>query len=319
MYSSNSEISERRYTVNEPRPHTLHECGTADEFCVAFERAASIGVAQIAGDVVAPGTPLAIFLVGSIPLGMATSGSDIDLIALVDNRAALRAIEHNSANNDQRLEYASEGDTLLAGMFANLRAGILVDLQVAITPTIRRIHTSLRRRGPELSDSEVRTLGRLSTGWLLWQSDAYLERNCVALKDPALDVYCCTKSFVSALIHRRKAGKALDLGEVQLALHLGRSAVEMAYLAYFASDGIPYVGAKWLMLIGRTRDARERTTRHPLLRDGVQLLFPADDSIAAAAQFLSDVQIFLKSMRCLIEQKVLYKIAFSACPQIASA
>jgi hypothetical protein len=262
----------------------------------------------------------AIFLVGSLPLGMATSGSDIDLIVLIDERTDLVNPDGAIANNDRELTFINEADPLLAGMFLTERAGIYLDIQVAITPTIHQIQSRLRRRGPELSDSEVRTLGRLGTGWLLWQSEGYLQRHALTLNDPALAVYCCTKNFVSALIHRRKALKGLELDDLVLALQMGRSSVEHAYIAYFASEGLPYLGPKWPAQIGGARGAAERLRRHPLLAEAIPLLFPTyDPSRAAAAQYLREVGDFLAAMQALIEQKMLFRIAFNACPQIGTA
>jgi hypothetical protein len=320
MRSHPAETLRTEYSVDERAPHALHLCRTVEEFRLQFESTTGCPVQDVANDVVSPAAPKAIFLVGSLPLGMATSGSDVDIVVLIDDRAELVNRERSIVNTEQQLEFSNESDPLLAGMFLTLKAGILIDLQVAITPTIHRVQGRLRRRGPELSDSEIRTLGRLGTGWLLWQSEGYLERNAVPLSDPALCVYCCTRNFVSGLVHWRKALKAVDLDDFVLALQLGRSSVELGYLAYFASEGLPYLGAKWPAQIGHARGAAERVSRHTLLRDATQLLFPAYDLTRTfALHYLWDVGEFLASMQALIEQKVLFRIAFKACPQIASA
>jgi hypothetical protein len=331
MNARSAEEAPPRYGVDETVPHAFHECRGADEFRERFEAATGAAVRDIADGVIAPAAPKAIFLVGSLPLGMATSSSDIDFVVLIDSRAALLNENSALANTDQQLQFSNDTDALLAGMYLTQRAGIYVDLQVAITPEIRRVQSRLRRRGPELTENEIRILGRLSTGWLLWQSDDYLKSTAVVLNDPALNIYVCTKSFVSALIHCRKGLKALDVDDLVLALQLGRSSVELAYLAYFASEGIPYLGAKWPAQIGGARAAPERLQRHPLLRESIPLLFPTynpttkDSAVqnllaaASAAQYLRDVGDFLASMQALIEQKTLYRIAFKACPQIGTA
>jgi len=261
MKSSGAQTSSSQYNVDERAPHTLYQCRDAEEFCLRFEAVTGCPVQQIPDDVVSSTAPKAIFLVGSVPLGMATSSSDLDLVVLVDSRNALLNRDVSMANTHQQLEFSNDADPLLAGMFLSLKAGILLDVQVAITPMIHCIQRRLRRKGPELSENEIRTLGRLGTGWLLWQSDSYLEGNAVVLSDPALNVYCCTKNLVSALIHRRKALKALDFEDMVLALNLGRSSVELAYLAYFASEGLPYLGAKWPAQIGHAHAAQQRVER----------------------------------------------------------
>src|SRR5262249_51479168 len=160
------------------------------------------------------------------------------------------------------------------------------------------------------TENEIMTLSRLSTGWLLWESDDYLTSNGLSLQDRALDVYCCTRHFVMALLYRRKAERALSLEDLPVALYLGRLSVERAYLAYFASEGFSYLGSKWLSAVGRSRHAAGGIARHPVLEGNVSLLFPSYDStLDDAAQYLRSVAEFLTSMRALIEQKTLFRIA----------
>jgi Nucleotidyltransferase domain len=319
MSVSHAENASSGYSVDERAPHSLHECRGAAEFRLHFEATTGCPVHTLADDVVSPSAPKALFLVGSLPLGMATSGSDIDLIVLIDDRKDLLRGDHSIANSEQQMVFSNDSDPLMAGMHLMLRAGILIDLQVAITPAIHEVQRRLRRRGPELSENEVRTLGRLGTGWLLWESEGYLERNAVLLDDAALRVYCCTRNFVSALIHRRKALKAVDLDDFVLATHLGRSSVELAYLAYFASEGLPYLGAKWPAQIGHARGASKRLAEHPVLKEGIRLLFPAcEPRRSVALGYLEAVAEFLTRIQALIERQVLFRIAFQACPQIES-
>jgi hypothetical protein len=320
MNSLEPELHSTQYNVLDPAPHTLHECRTADEFRACFEATTRRSIQHVTDTLLPDTAPRAILSVGSIPLGMGTRGSDIDLIVLVDARESLLNNEKRLANSRHQASFSNEADSLVATSFLELHAGLLVDIQVALAHSIRDIYARLRRRGPELSETEVRILGRLKTGWLLWQSESYLERNCIDWTNRTLDVYCCTRNFVTALTHQRKATKALELHDVVLALQLGRGSVEMAYLAYFASEGLVYLGAKWLAQLGFARGAHERLGRHPLLRQSLHLLFPVFTATEAeAAQYLRDVGEFLRSIRGLIEQQILFRIAFKACVQIAAA
>lgn len=276
------------------------------------------GVQYVGDHVVKPEAEKAIFLVGSLPLGMATSASDIDFVVIVNSREDLLSCGNAIANSDQSVAFSNESNLLLAKNVIAIINGLSVDVSVAIASGISDVRKRLRRQGPELSESEIMILSRLGTGWLLWQSEGYLEQNGIVLADPALDVYCATRSFVFALIFRRKALKALDLEDKYLALHLGRLSVEMAYLAYFASEGFSYLGPKWLAQIGTAFGAPERLRRHPLLKQGIHLLFPSfDANVTEAVRYLERVSKLLSSMRSLIEQKRLFEIAFRACPQIA--
>ena len=320
MNASSETTSEQEYNVLDPASHALHECRTAEEFSVRFEAVTGRQIQQITDDLIPSSTPRAIFVAGSIPLGMGTRGSDVDIIVLVDGRDSITHGKVQSANSSQQAAFCNEADPLLAGTFLKLQAGVLVDIQVAMTPAIHDIYKRLRRRSPELGETETRILGRLRTGWLLWESEGYLQQRTVNVIDPALLVYCCTRNFVTALTHQRKAAKALELHDTHLALQLGRAAVEMAYLAYFASEGLVYLGAKWLAQLGFARGARERIARHPLLRQGIHFLFPEfNSSDADAGRYLQEVDQFAKSIRTVIEQQVIFRIAFKACAQIESA
>ncbi len=320
MSATNTDVSQPQYSVVHPAPHSLHECHYVEPFRERFEAQTGCRVQDVANDVIATTAPKAIFAVGSLPLGMGSSGSDVDLIVLIEDRAALMEAEAGIVNTDQRLGFSSDSDSLLAAEYLTLHNGIVVDLQVAITPEIIRIYQRLRRRGPELSENEIRILGRLNCGWLLWETAGFLEKNGVTTGDSTFAVCCCTKKMVSALIQRRKAGKALELQDIPLAMQHGRNAIEEAYLAYFASEGLAYLGTKWLAQIGHARGARERLARHPLLAQGVPLLFPQFGWTATqTARYLQEVTDCLQALQALIEQKLLFRIAFKACPQITSA
>jgi hypothetical protein len=318
MNSRQSDVAQPAYTIVSPAPHTLHECRTVEDFLPKFEVATGHSAVTITDDVLRASAARALFLVGSLPLGMGTSGSDIDLIVLVDSQAALLDGRERQANSDQRLEFSSESDLLLAGTFLMLKNGIAVEVQVALTGAVRNVYGRLRRRGPELSETEIRTLGRLSTGWLLWETDSYLRQSAVDLRDSSLAVYCSTRSFVSALLQRGKAARALERHDIPLALHHGRLSTEEAYLAYFASEGLPHLGSKWPAQLGHAHGAAKRLAEHPILAQGIPLLFPRFSSSAAeVGQYLRDASDFVMSMRALIERQVLFRIAYAACPQIA--
>jgi hypothetical protein len=249
---------------------------------------------------------------------MATPGSDIDVIVLVDSKDALvKPTSGGLANTDRLMSFSNDSDPLRAVEFLTVMNGVMVDVTAVIAPCVKQVYSRLRSRGPELSENEILTLGRLRTGWLLWESEGYLDRNALTLTDPALDIYCSTKHFVAAQAFVRKGTKALGLQDIPLALHLGRSAVEAGYLAYFASQGLSYLGAKWLAQVGCAHGAAERVRRNPLLKQSVHLLFPSLDSTTdQASQYLRAVADCLGSIRSLIEQQTLFRIAFKACPQI---
>lgn len=305
------------FSIAEPPPNALHDCRTSQEFVTAFESLTGRAPGRVPDDVVDPAVPKAVFLVGSLPLGMANSSSDIDFIVLVNDKNVLIRHEGQRANNQQEVTFTNDSDSLLAGDFMTLMSATSVDITVVVAPAIKQIQNRLRRRGPELNENEIMVLSRLSSGWLLWQSEGFLQTHQLVLTDPALDIYCATRYFTLALLYRRKALKALAFSDLPLALHLGRLGAEMAYLAYFASEGLSYLGPKWPAQIGRAHSASDRVSRHPLLAQSIHLLFPALQSDPEpTATYLQAVTGLLTSMRTLIEQKTLFRIAFRACPQI---
>ena len=320
MNPPDPQASRSQYNVLDPAPHTLYECQSAEEFLARFEATTGLRVETITQGLIKDGTPTAIFLVGSIPLGMGTRGSDVDIVVLVDSKEALANDQERIVNDSQQASFLNEADPLIAGTFIQLHEGILVEVQVAITSAIRNVYARLRRRSPELGETETRILGRLKAGWLLWESEGYLKHTSIDWSDRTLAVYCCTRNFVTALTHQRKAAKALELRDLTLALHLGRASAEMAYLAYFASEGLMYLGVKWLAQLGFAREAGARLARHPALKENLHLLFPVFHStLDEATQYQQDVGEFLNSMRNLIEKQIIFRIAFKACIQIALA
>lgn len=306
------------YSAMNRAPHTLYESRSSEDFVRRFEAATGCTVQQIIETMIDPTAPRAVILVGSIALGMAASASDVDLIVLVDDRSALVRGDTHRANSAQELEFSSPSDAI-AATYLTMREGIVVETSVAIAPAIEQIYTRLRGRGQELSETEIRVLGRLTAGWLLSQTDGYTESHAAILKDPALLVYCCTKAYVSALHEIAKSKRALQSSDMPLALNHGRLSVEAAFLAYFASEGLPYLGTKWLAQVGHAQGAAERVARHPLLVQGIALLFPQYPTDRAQIDhYLASVSKFMTSMRALIEQKTRFRIAFQACPQIHS-
>jgi hypothetical protein len=115
----------------------------------------------------------------------------------------------------------------------------------------------------------------------------------------------------------QKARKAVELKDLPLALHLGRASVESAYLAYLASEGFSYLGMKWPAQVSQARGAQERVSRHPMLGQGLPLLFPTYTLDGAdILKYLQAVASWIVCLRKQIEQKVMFRIAFETCPQI---
>jgi len=116
------------------------------------------------------------------------------------------------------------------------------------------------------------TLGRLSTGWLLWQSDDYLPA-CRALSC-ATDLLISTQPMALFIQPHLSAQAGRALSSVTSAITPARrTSVEAAYLAYFASEGHAISGSE-VAGADRSRHRRGRQVkRNPLLLKGSNL-FP---------------------------------------------
>jgi hypothetical protein len=295
----------------------LHECADREQLRAELEKCTGVPVAQLLRDIVAPGTANAIFVVGSIPLGLATGGSDVDLIAVIDDKQRILPSAVHGRNTDVAFSYVNDADALLAGNFLRLHNGIQVDVTVAIWPSVCAVYERLRRPGPELAEQEIRVVSRLQTGWLLAASQPFEGADARLKAERVLDIHCSTRSFVFAVIYREKGIKALAAGQLDVATQYGRQAVEMACASYLASEGLSYLGDKWLAFLRRG----SRTIKHSLpqsLRDNAAaLLFPElKEESRRVESYHARVTGFLTEMRNVIVAKPVFRIAFQACALI---
>ena len=127
MTTMDAEPQTRRYTTMDRGSHSLHECLDGEDLSARFQSLTGRSIKDVVDAVVSADTPKAIFAVGSLPLGMGTSGSDVDLIVLVDGRDALLGAAGEVANKPEQLAFASESDPVLAGVFLNMFEGILME------------------------------------------------------------------------------------------------------------------------------------------------------------------------------------------------
>ena len=285
--------------LTSPSVHSLHECLDAWTFCAQFESRTGCEATRVADDFIEAHAPRAVFLVGSLPIGMATSRSDIDFIVVIDSRAVLVQRESSPyTNSNISLAFSNENDYLVATTFVTLINGVAVEVQFVIAGAVRQLYGRLRNCEPTLNETEIKTLGRLSTGWLLSQSDGYLTRNGICFPDPLLNVHCSGMHLLAAQESWWRASQALEQSDLVLALHLGRHSVEMAYLAYFASEGYTYLGHKWLAQLGHAIGAAARVRQHPLLKQSLHLLFPSRRSGSReVSDYLHAVCTFTRAVR----------------------
>jgi hypothetical protein len=307
------------HTFARKRHHSIHESKTPDQFCLAFEAQTNCSVRQIADAFIMPNAEYETFLVGSLPLGLGTGLSDIDLIVLIDSREALLEQALRTKNSRSFVSFSNDANPLSAGHLIYLVNGIEIEMNFILRPNVLGILKRLRAQGPELTEDEVLILGRLRTGWLVTKSPKCPYDDDSLLSDRTFDVYCATRAYVFAEKFLEKARKCASEGDLLQSMHLARIAVEKSYDSFFASRGFPSLGVKWLQFLRQNSfmPSANSTGSLTVFKDNVWLLFPDSRmSGSALTGYLDAVHGFVARTRDVIEEDRLHKIAFSVCPQI---
>jgi hypothetical protein len=306
----------KSYTFAQKPQHNIHKSATVAEFRSWFERETNCSTASLVDGLVRPEFGHAIFVAGSLPMGLATGISDIDFIVLVASSDALLRGAASKTNNASALAFSNESDPLSVGHFIHLINGVEADINIVLVPKLEGIYQRLRLPGPELTDGEIVTLGRLQKAWLLHKTEGFFDNWQDCLSDPALNVYCTTRYFWMSLKMLEKARKAASLQDFPVASYLARLSAECGFYAYFSSKGYCSLGTKWLKF-AEVFDFGGSTQVKQSFNDYVRLIFPklfqADDDIE---RHFEDVVSFINFVRKTIESDIRYKIAFAVCPQI---
>jgi hypothetical protein len=289
----------------------LHESRDPRDFLSRLERCSGRSLDDLLDPIVPAEGREAVLLAGSIPLGIATELSDVDLVVVA--RGLARDLSNGRASADvtslYSADYSSGGsDAVLANHVlkaGNAEIDVLVLLASGLDALIARVAGSR----VALSAHHLELLGRLKYGWVLSNGE---ERPALTglRRDNALELHCGTRAFVTAVKALRHSGRALP-GEPLLAAHLSRHAVEKGFEAYLSSRGYVALGLKWLRFV------RRRTAVDPELAEvarlGLPLLFPDPDDAAA---HLERARGFLAQVRERIERDLAFRLAFRMCPQI---
>ncbi len=290
--------------------HRLHESISAQDFLCRLEREAGSPSLWHPTRFVAADRLEGLVLGGSIPLGIASPASDVDLIAVVREL------------NDLPATFSRQEALLFAGRREDSAHVILlcnhveIDISFVAMPRISAIYQAVCCGGAMPPTSDVRLLSRLKRGWILSASLAFAHFLDTLRDDRTVEVRCSVTNFIFALQTLEDAVAALP-DNLPLSLHLGRLCVEWAMQAYFASLGELHVGDKWLRLarrgVGRCDSAPDST----LPGQAERLLFPElnlkDEWVV---RYLDEVRMFTSRVRSCVEQDPALRLAFRICPQI---
>ena len=259
----------------------------------------------------------AVILAGSIPLGAATSVSDLDLIVLLESPNS-RPLP--SVRTFPEVVFAAEGQ---AGSMFEARQvvavlnGIEVDVHFLSAPAVVALARRIAGAGVLLTPNEICFMSRIKTGWVVAQNERFNDIVGRLRRDNSLEIHTATTYVTGSLQELEDAYAALADNQ-ELALYLGSCSVEKCFTAFLASRGYAYTGGKWLRLIDRLEPPRsfDSDSFRSLMANGVKLLFPTPGDRETAEQYLAGVGCFLRSVRAVIELDPLFKIAFALCPQI---
>jgi hypothetical protein len=312
----------RTHTLRDRRRHELHLCGGAVDFEAAFRREADTSISDLIASVAYPERVAAAILGGTIPLGVGSPISDVDLVLVIDDIEAIRDVPSNGRSTAVlRGNLVGEAETLMVTEALTLVNGIEVDMQFVLLKRVKEVSLELSRATAwvSLSGQNTQILGRIRSGWILSSTERFQVACSQLLTGRALDVHCATRYFIVALQDLEKAKAAL-LDDLAMALYLGKACVQGCCCAYFAGNGYPYLGNRWLRLLNPSKSPASRSIASklgPLARRGVELVFPTlAQSRDAAGEYLKQVTEFAYDIKRMMEKDTAIRAALRLSPQV---
>jgi hypothetical protein len=253
---------------------------------------------------------------GSIPLGIATHVSDIDLLVLL----APDAVFTPAAGGNGAVFFAGtfgQSNDLATATAVIRDEGLEFDLHFIPTHRVVDLLTAAKSSGITFSMLQRQLLSRLRNGWLLAPEEWPIPNR--VLRDESFDIHCAMHSLVTAYRSVVDAQVALQ-DDTLLARMMGRHAIEKAFDAYFASQGFSALGLKWLRFLRRHLESSgpeaAGVISTALASRGRELLLPSGDAGAAKA-YVSDVEQFVGDVRSLLERRMKYRVAFQLSRHLA--
>ena len=302
-------------------PPPFHRCQNGDQLRAALESALGRPLAAAVADQIAPAQLFAVVAGGSIPLGLASAASDVDLIAITGSPD--QAEDQGPA---APLPAEFDGTSGLLSHGPRFREQIVrlehieIDLVSANYDDLLTTLQTLQRSSVALNLAEIRLLSRLKTGWWLHVAGHHEDALRPLRHSRSLDVRASVWNYVGAVQDYDDAVAALE-DAPPLAAHLGRLAVERAVAAYFAATGYAFLGTKWLRLLVVAHETPQRVAlRHRLLElrtFSQDLLFPSATTRPAVAAHLQRVRALLIEARTLAETDPMIRVAYARTPLLA--
>ena len=305
-------------------PHSLHLAETPEEFLLGFEAVADISIRDLTSETVEAGGILSVTLAGSIPLGIGSPTSDVDLLVLVTEATVFRGKLPNTRYRQLFGGHAAAKEFSLALYERVLLVnGIEVNIQYVDATKFDRACQTLTSGGSYISFAgpDIIILSRMKVGWCVWDCGSTCLREGPFYRSNALEIHSAIRYMTFAIQDIDDALSALR-DNLALSTHLSRMAVEKAFQAYIASKGIAFAGAKWLRLLKTPRmfpDDSDHSMLHDLFAEGTRLLFPgAFSSIEIGEKHIQDVTSFIRELRHRSFSRPDFKMALKLSGQINS-
>lgn len=275
--------------ISAKAPHDLHLSTSAEDLIEKLDRRLESREAWHPSSFI--DAPLeALVIGGSIPLGIGSPRSDVDVIALVQNE---RDLPNAAAiRPDVIFRSSREGESHIIVVSGPIE----IDINVISMMRIESIFETARRGKGLPPTSDMRLLARLKHGWVISQGASSRDLINKIQNDRTIEIRSALVAYILAYQSFEDAVAAIDDDPI-LALHLGRMTVDWLMQAYFAALGHLYIGDKWLRLMHR----RNRATLNvdvDVAGEVEDVLFPTlSRSNEGAVAYLNKVASFAVGLR----------------------
>jgi len=295
------------------KPHDLCTARDAGNFLALWQQHAGIDLLSWLAEKFELTADTEVVLAGSIPLGLGTPVSDLDLFLIPSSDHEPKPHE----GLEGIVLMPATGESLTRLELIDLAEGVEVDIQVLDRSRLERIVRAIASGSVLLGTEEYTTIGRLCTGWALGRKSSLDNRD--GFDRSMFFVYASTREFVVALKHYEDA-VAAGTDNSFLSVKMARLAIERCFQAFFCANSLPGLGEKWLRMYApgaRRPDTLDSPVFDRMCAEAIPLLMDAPKPVdEAMREYLSKVERFLSATRSLIERDRKYKIAFSVCRQI---
>ena len=298
------------------RPHHLYTCTDSQDFIEKFTAELNLPFGDFLDRFGDGENRSAVLLAGSIPLGLGTGASDVDLMVILDDEDSLSLPPVDA-----------ETGVLFSGAFAGTARldvaeaiaivnGIEIDLHFVSGPRVADASMRIRDDTISLTEHEIGVLSRIKTGWALSTRETFDDYCGALIADNSLEIRTAAWHLIGAMQELEDARAALADYPL-LALYLGRRCVEKVFSVFFAAKGFAFLGGKWLRALkpGAIHSLWVGGDEvNTVISHGVKLLFPT--ATDAAAGYLDGVTEFVKQVRSEVEKDLSFKVAFAMSPQL---